>query len=172
MMDENEGGKISEIIGFIFAKVTQQDVGNISEFLKTKVRQDLIEAGFATHKIDKALSWLDDLFKQQLDSLLNKFQTSNYAYKCHGAMRCFSPEECIKLTKEVRGVIWRLERDGVLNTATREILINQLMRLDETPVLLNDFYWVAYVVAFSRPDKRPTQEEIRVLKELLVEIHG
>jgi len=107
-----------------------------------EVRIDLIEAGFPQAEISKALDWLDELTEQQV------IQSASIP-----AFRVFSAEETARLDTESRGLLMSLEQSGILNPASRELVIDRVMAIEEEPISLENLKWMVLMVLFSRPDE-------------------
>ncbi len=168
MADKGEVNKISEIIGYIFTRLTDQSIDNLDQYFKTKMRQELEEAGFNDEVIDSSMNWLNSLLEQQLLGFLRSASVSNFpSIHSQQAVRCYSIEERLKLSSEVRGLLFQLEQDGMLDWITREIVITQLMKLDQASVELDDFYWVVFMVACSSISKVSRKDQREPLKRLL-----
>ena len=132
------------------------------ETLKTLLR----EAGFLSTEINKAFAWLEDLaIMQEVDSLLPA--------KTARSIRVFSPIEEKKLDVECRGFLMFLEQMGVLNDASRELVIDRIMALESPDIDLEQVKWVVLMVLFNQPglEEAFTWMENMVMEEFSLPLH-
>ena len=132
------------------------------ETLKTLLR----EAGFLSTEINKAFAWLEDLaIMQEVDSLLPA--------KTARSIRVFSPTEEKKLDVECRGFLMFLEQMGVLNDASRELVIDRIMALESPDIDLEQVKWVVLMVLFNQPglEEAFTWMENMVMEEFSYPLH-
>lgn len=108
---------------------------------------ELERAGFSRVEIQRALDWLEGLHQYQLS-----FQTTPLSPTI--SMRHFLPEESEQLGIEGRGFLLYLEQLGILDAATREVVIDRVMALDKREVDLGLIKWVVLLVLFNQPDKK------------------
>ena len=132
------------------------------ETLKTLLR----EAGFLSTEINKAFAWLEDLaIMQEVDSLLPA--------KTARSIRVFNPTEEKKLDVECRGFLMFLEQMGVLNDASRELVIDRIMALESPDIDLEQVKWVVLMVLFNQPglEEAFTWMENMVMEEFSLPLH-
>lgn len=131
-----------EVLMYLFENHMQSDCKlHITE---KDLMAELVTAGFHSLTIDKALDWLDGL-------LLIQEQTVPLASS--ESLRIFTPYETQKLTAEIQGFLLSLEHMGILNTATRELVIDRLMAIEEHDIDLPQVKWVTLLVLFNQPDE-------------------
>ncbi|MFW5909716.1 MAG: DUF494 family protein [Thiohalospira sp.] len=106
------------------------------------LRTELGAAGFRRAEIDKALSWLEGLvdLQENLDDQPR-----------HQSIRLFTEPECEKMDTEARGFLLYLEQAGVLDQASREMVIDRVMALDAGEIDLDQLKWVVLMVLFNLP---------------------
>ncbi len=109
------------------------------EVLKSQLR----EAGFLGTEINKAFTWLEDLATLQ--------ENGTTAVHKARSIRVFSPTEEKKLDVECRGFLMFLEQMGVLNSASRELVIDRIMALESLEIDLEQVKWVVLMVLFNQP---------------------
>lgn len=127
---------------------------------------ELQDAGFRKHEISKAFDWLEGLGSIDYDSVsaLKGGQRS---------FRIYSDEETTKLDSECRGFLLFLEQMGVLDHATREMVIDRVMALDSEEVDLEQLKWVILMVLFNQPGQEAAiawMEDL-VLDEMVGQLH-
>ena len=105
---------------------------------------ELSQAGFPRGEISKAFSWLEGL------STLRE-HTVQPAPGKPSSLRLYSAQERDKVQVEARGFILFLEQRGVLDSLTRELVIERIMALDTDPIELEQVKWVILMVLFNQP---------------------
>lgn len=110
------------------------------EFLKIK----LMEAGFPRSNISKAFNWLEDLIEQQPSEEQAIPQKSL-------SMRVYSPQEYERLDTECRGFLYYLEQINILDTVSRELVVDRVMALESEEFDIEQLKWVILMVLFNQP---------------------
>jgi Smg protein len=108
------------------------------------LRHHLSEAGFLKSEINKAFTWLEDLAEMQEHAGTRPAMTSQ-------AIRVFNPQEQAKLGVECRGFLLFLEQMGVLDSSSREVVIDRIMALESPDIDLDQVKWVVLMVLFNQP---------------------
>ncbi len=103
------------------------------------LKAHLSDAGFEVNRIDKALSWLENIATLQ-DGSIKPFSNAN------GGMRIYSEDEKLKLSAKSRGFLLFMENMGQLDANQREMVIDQIMSLGDSDVSLDDLKWVVMMV--------------------------
>jgi Smg protein len=106
------------------------------------IRTELLEAGFPHKEIAKAFDWLESLAEQK------PIQSSSLP-----AFRVFSAQECAKLDTDCRGFLMFLEQSGILTPASRELVVDRAMALQDEAISLENLKWIVLMVLFSQPDE-------------------
>ena len=107
-----------------------------------QVRSDLIEAGFPNREITKALDWLDALGEEREAPSVSS-----------PTFRVFSGSEMRRLDIESRGLLMFLEQCDILTPASRELVLDRVMAIDEEQLTLENLKWIVLMVLFSQPDE-------------------
>lgn len=111
---------------------------------RDSLQVQLLEAGFPISQIRKALDWLDGLVEQRRDPEM--------ASATSAPLRLFNEEEMRRLDPESRGFLMYLEQVGVLDAASRELILDRVMALDPGDVFdLDDLKWLLLMVLFNQP---------------------
>ena len=131
---------------------------------RDSLQQELYEAGFQLHEIGKAFDWLEGLGA-----------TDESMLRPHGGktFRIFSEDEVAKLDTASRGFLLFLEQMGVLDHATREMVIERVMALESDEVDLDQLKWVVLMVLFNLPGQEASVAwmEDLVLDEMPAQLH-
>ncbi len=105
------------------------------------IHTELVEAGFESYQVNKALDWIDSL---TLETNIKETTSSTF--------RIFCSEEINKLDIECRNLIIFLEQHDVLTTYNREIVIDRVMALEEN-ISMEKLKWIILMVLLSQPAK-------------------
>ncbi len=133
-----------EVIMYLFESYMQVD--QTMELNANKITDELLEEGFQKNDIKKALAWLDNL--AGLHQLHPQSQTQA-AQKT--SQRIYSDLEQQRLSSDCRGYISYLELANILNTHTREVVIDCAMSLEIDSLALHDLKWLILMVLFNDP---------------------
>lgn len=137
--------EVIDVLLYIFEHFQDNEYIPI-EKAKTLVDQ-LEDVGFKSYEISSALGWLDGLVNassRQAPQTLANLSTT----------RIFHPYEQHYLSIESQGFIYFLEQSGVLDTHSREMVVEQVLALDsENPIDLEQLKWVIMMVLFNLPGK-------------------
>jgi Smg protein len=107
---------------------------------------ELEKVGFDRYEIDRALEWIAGL---------NEFQSSVQAHLLSKqAIRHYLAEEVERLGTEGIGFLFRLEKLGILDPVTREMVIDRIMELDRRDIDLGRIRWVVLMALFNQPEKK------------------
>lgn len=99
------------------------DAGNCPD--SATLTRKLTMAGFDDEEITLALDWLSDLSHHGEEGYPDELAKSN-------SMRFFTDEEMEIIDTEGHGFILFLEQAGVVNPLQREILIDRVIRMDDS----------------------------------------
>lgn len=155
---------VLDVLMYLFENYMDDDTADEAdpETLKTQLR----EAGFLSTEINKAFAWLEDLAIMQDGDSLRPALTAR-------SIRVFSPTEEKKLDVECRGFLMFLEQMGVLNSASRELVIDRIMALESPDIDLEQVKWVVLMVLFNQPglEEAFTWMENMVMEEFSLPLH-
>lgn len=105
---------------------------------------ELEKAGFSSDTIDRALDWLDGLLL---------IQENTVEVATNESLRVFTSYEIYKLNADIIGFLLFLQQVGILNTITRELVIDRLMAIEEQEIDLPQVKWVTLLVLFNQPNE-------------------
>ncbi len=131
---------VFDILLYLFENYMYDD-GELDHDQET-LRVELEEAGFRQSEIRKAFDWLEGLA-----SLPHRPENGLASQ----SLRIYSDRECERLDRDCRGFILFLEQMGVLDHATRELVIDRVMALESDDVDLEQLKWVILMVLFNQP---------------------
>lgn len=117
--------------------------------------EELETVGFIRPVINQAIGWLTNLIAQNTVALT---PPSSHSF------RVFSEYERELFSTECQNFIVSLEKQGILNPSTRELVIQQAMDLQSEGIDISLIKWVALMVLFNKPE----ESEALTCMELLV----
>ncbi len=127
----------------------------------SELTKELQRAGFSGDEIFKALEWLEQLADLQY---VDEFPYLNC--KPNNSTRVFTVKEQQILDVECQGFLMFLEQISVIDSITREMVIDRIMALEKNYVSLDDLKWVVLMVLFNVPGK---ESAYATMEELLFE---
>lgn len=134
---------LTYMFDYLFEEAEQDAIHEIDD---TELKAHLSNIGFDTMRIDKALSWLENIATIQ-DGKIKPFKTTYQS-----SMRIYTKAEKIKLNAKSRGFLLFMENIGQLNPNQREMIIDQIMSLGDASISLEDLKWVVMMVLGNSVD--------------------
>jgi Smg protein len=155
---------VLDVLMYLFENYMDDDIAINTD--PETLKNQLLEAGFLGSEINKAFTWLEDLATLQASSDARPAHTSR-------SIRVFHPEEEKKLDVDCRGFLMFLEQMGVLNSASRELVIDRIMALESDEIDLDQVKWVVLMVLFNQPglEEAFTWMENMVMEEFQQPLH-
>lgn len=147
-----------DILIYLFEHYLAEQTDGIIQLDNQKLTGELVEVGFERKDVDQAFIWLDELLVG-LDKSLKVYQPIS-------SFRVFSQNEKIQIPVDVQSLILRLEHAGILDLATRELVIDRLMALEFDVVDMDDAKWVIMMVLCNQTD---SPEELEWAETLVSE---
>ena len=144
-----------EVLMFLFENYMDGSV--IFNMDNEKIAIELEKVGFNRTEIGRALHWLDGLTRFQTAFVTDKLMPQAFRY--------YNPIEEERLGVEGKGFLHYLERIGILDPITREIVIDRIMALDPREVYLGRIKWVVLMVLFNQPDKKSA---LSLMQEMVI----
>ena len=133
---------VIDILIYLFEHYMDEEIELESD--QARLEDELRDAGFDAAQVGKAFDWLQDLASQQ-------GEYPDIASAAATTTRVYSTEELVKLDIECRGFMYFLEHVGVLDPASRELVIDRVLALDRDDVDLEQLKWVILMVLFNQP---------------------
>ena len=154
---------VFEILIYLFENY-MYDEGELEQD-RDSLQQELLDAGFQRTEIGKAFDWLESLTIAGNDSAQPSAPQQSF--------RIYSEREAEKLDADCRGFILFLEQMGVLDHATREMVIDRVMALESDEVDLDQLKWVILMVLFNQHGQEAAVAwmEDLVLDEVVAQLH-
>jgi Smg protein len=133
-----------DVIMYLFESYMQID--QTVDISAHQLTDQLLEEGFQKNDINKALAWLDNL-----SSLQQQNSQNNALPAKETSQRIYSDIEQQRLNSDCRGYIAYLEQAKILNTYTREVVIDCAMSLELDTLPLYQLKWLILLVLFNDP---------------------
>jgi Smg protein len=127
---------------------------------------ELERIGFDRFEVGRALDWLDGL-KQLQEAFKTDEPTASPALRYYGL------EEIERLSVDGVGLLMHLEQVGIMDPATREVVIDRLMALDPREINSGRIKWVVLMALFNQPDKKTALSILQdmILADALDKLH-
>ena len=125
---------------------------------RESMQNALLEVGFPSQEVRRAFEWLDDLAARQKTPLTVHSEERSF--------RIFTGQEIAKLDVECRGFLLFLEQASILNSETRELVIDRVMALGADEIDLTQLKWIILMVLFNQPGQ---EEAYAWMEDLLFE---
>lgn len=132
---------VLDVLMYLFQSYTDGEVDNDPD--RQSIQSELLAAGFSSREIQQALEWLDSLVDRQSVPLR----------VAPGSCRIYIGPEMDKLDVECRGFLLCLEQGGVLDSETRELVIDRVMALESDDIGLHQLKWIVLMVLFNQPGR-------------------
>ncbi|MCW8875687.1 MAG: DUF494 domain-containing protein [Kangiellaceae bacterium] len=137
---------VLDVLLYIFEKFQDEEIVPVEK--AQQLVDELEEVGFKSFEIDSALSWLDGL----VDTNSENFAPIPSSQQ---NTRVFHPYEEHYLSVECRGFLYFLEQTGVLDSHSREAVIDRVLALETNKqVDLDQLKWVVMMVLFNLPGRQ------------------
>ncbi|RUM77835.1 MAG: DUF494 domain-containing protein [Candidatus Thioglobus sp.] len=134
---------LTYMFDYLFEEAEQDSSNEIDDIA---LKAHLSDAGFEEVRIEKALSWLENIATLQ-DGSVKPFANTR------GGMRIYSDVEKLKLDTKSRGFLLFMENMGQVDANQREMIIDQIMSLGDSSVSLDDLKWVVMMVLGNSNDE-------------------
>jgi Smg protein len=128
-----------DILAYLFENCQQAEIADDRE----RVARKLSAAGFDDSDISEALHWLAGVLRapQAGSTALPDRRTS---------FRAFAPRELAKLDAECRGFLLTLEHSGILNAATRELVLERSLAASGHALSLEQLKLIVLMVLWNQ----------------------
>ncbi|MES9844348.1 MAG: DUF494 domain-containing protein [Candidatus Sedimenticola sp. PURPLELP] len=132
---------------------------------QAQVHEELMQAGFPEGEIDKAFAWMDELALHQ--------DEQSYNHHTEHSIRIYTDDEQARLDADSRGLLLFLEQNSILDQASRELVIDRAMALDNLQITVEELKWVILLVLMNQPGQESAfaQMEDLVYNDIPVYLH-
>lgn len=161
-MNEN----IFEVLIYLFENYMMDDIGSTS--VRADIEDELIRMGFSNYDVGSAFGWLEGLIDQctpkdagmsqeLTGSLLdddNELAASGFNFyppkpetNSGSGHRYYVSAEMQIINIEIRGLLFTLEQNNMINHEVREIIIDRIMALsNDQPLSTDKAKWIVMMV--------------------------
>lgn len=141
-----------DVLMYLFQSDIDQDID--AEPDRESIQTELLAAGFPSREVRQAFHWLDSLVDHPSTPLpVNP-----------SSCRIYIQEEQARLDVDCRGFLLSLEQSGILDSETRELVIDRVMALETDDIDLHQLKWIILMVLLNQPG----QEEAYAWMEELI----
>ena len=123
------------------------DTDDVQESDKATIENELEQIGFPELEINKAFEWLENM------TVVAEETSGENPLTPASAMRFYTEQEIARLDIDCRGYLLFLEQVDVLDSETREVVIERVMALDADEIDLEQLKWVVLMVLFYQPGR-------------------
>ena len=139
---------ILDVLMYLFENYEEHEF--LGNFEVQQLLDELDGAGFPHDEVKNAMQWLDGLSSDRENIKLDAKR---------GTFRVFCDSEVAHLSRECRGLLMHLEHLKILNSRTRELVVERLMaiqdQIDEERVK-----WVVLLVLSNEPESSEAFEHV------------
>ena len=146
---------VIDILIYLFEHYIDDDIELDTD--RDRLKSELRDAGFDAGQVAKAFDWLQEL-------AVNRAYSGDLPPAAHTSTRIYTIEEERKLDAECRGFLYFLEQAGVLDSTSRELVIDRVLALEAEELDIGQLKWIILMVLFNQPG----QEQAFVWMEDLV----
>jgi Smg protein len=132
---------VLDVLMYLFQNYMDDEVDADPD--RASIQNELLAAGFPSREIQQAFEWLDSLVERQTTPLRVD----------PGSCRIYVDSELAKLDTECRGFLLFLEQSGILDSETRELVIDRVMALEPDDIGLHQLKWIILMVLFNQPGR-------------------
>jgi len=123
------------------------DTDDVQESDKATIESELEQIGFPELEVNKAFEWLENM------TVVAEERLGEDSLIPVAAMRFYTEQEIARLDVDCRGYLLFLEQVDVLDSETREVVIERVMALDAGEIDLEQLKWVVLMVLFYQPGR-------------------
>ncbi len=136
--------QVMDLLQYLFQGFQEQAVITLEN--NQRLVDELQQAGFSRQEIEAALNWIDGLIDASSSDFVPLLDDQH--------TRIYHPFELQTLSLESRGFLCFLEQTGILDSHSREAVIDRAVALDTGyPIDLDQLKWVVGMVLFNIPGK-------------------
>lgn len=130
---------VLDVLTYMFESYFYEEADTM--FNRDTLLEELVEVGFEHQNVEKAFNWLADL-----PNSYEEFKLT--APELH-SVRLYDPRETKKIDLHCQGYLFNLEQMGILNSASRELIIDRVMALETDEIGLEQLRWICLIVLYN-----------------------
>ena len=136
---------VIDVLLYLFENYIDTDDNNKPD--QQTLENELEQVGFPEPDIRRAFEWLDNMV------VIAEGEQPALAAATLPSIRHYTAEEKELLNVECQGYLLFLEQIGVLDEATREVVIDRVTALQTKEIDITQLKWVILMVLFYQPDR-------------------
>ena len=158
-MNEN----VVDILIYLYENYMDSDQQTASD--QSEIHEELIQAGFPENQVTKAFQWLDELILRR--------GPEAFHHQPDNATRIYTDDEQRRIDVDSRGLLLFLEQNNILDSQSRELVIDRAIALDTYIVTVEEIKWVVLMVLVNQPGLETAfaQMEDLVYNDIPVYLH-
>ena len=133
---------VLDVLMYLFEHYLDEETELESD--QESLRAELVNAGFPEAEIGKAFAWLEGL-------TIENEEGGTVEIARVGSVRIYTADEMGRLDTACRGFLLFLEQVRVLDSLSRELVIDRVMALEDDEIDLDQLKWVVLMVLFNQP---------------------
>lgn len=137
-------GSVLKVLIYVYDHYMLADPAEVPE--RHRMLQDLQQRGFSVSEVVHAMEWLSALVGDQRAAPVPADGAANGE-----GLRVFADGELSRLSPDCRAFLMLLDRQHVLTSRQRELVIDRALALDVDEVDVEQLKWVVLLVLSSQP---------------------
>lgn len=140
-------GSVLKVLIYVYDHYMLADPADIPE--RRHMLEDLRRRGFSVSEVVQAMEWLSALVGDQRAAPAAGSVAEDR--RDHVGLRIFADGELSRLSADCRAFLMLLDRQHVLTTQQRELVIERALALDVDEVEVEQLKWVVLLVLCAQP---------------------
>ena len=138
-------GSVLKVLIYVYDHYMLADPAEVPE--RRHMMEDLQKRGFSVSEVVHAMEWLSALVTDQraLPGAADDAEPDS------GALRIYADGELARLSADCRAFLMQLDRQHVLTTRQRELVIERALALDVDEIDAEELKWVVLLVLSAQP---------------------
>ncbi len=137
-------GSVLKVLIYVYDHYMLADPADVPE--RRHMLEDLQKRGFSVSEVVQAMEWLSALVADQRASPDPAGEETD-----RGTLRIYADGELSRLSADCRAFLMLLDRQRVLTSQQRELVIERALALDVDEVEVEQLKWVVLLVLSAQP---------------------
>ena len=130
---------VLDVLTYMFESYFYEEADTM--FNRDTLLEELVEVGFEHQNVEKAFDWLADL--------PNSYEEFKLTSPERSSIRLYDQRESKKIDLNCQGYLFSLEQMGILNSASRELVIDRVMALETDEISIEQLRWICLIVLYN-----------------------
>lgn len=130
---------VLDVLTYMFESYFYEEADTM--FNRDTLLEELVEVGFEHQNVEKAFDWLADL--------PNSYEEFKLTSPEQSSIRLYDQRENKKIDLNCQGYLFSLEQMGILNSASRELVIDRVMALETDEISIEQLRWICLIVLYN-----------------------